>query len=84
MTAARKIPRDWRAGEKTKTTAVVIDSDKLPTLLTAKEAADFLRRHYKTVEEYRRDGSLRFIKIRGRFFTTPEFIAQFIESESNK
>lgn len=86
MAAARKIPRDWRtSGTKiTKSTPVVIDSDNLPKLLNARDAAQILNRHPKTIDEYRKDGSLRFIKIRGRYFTTAEFIAQFIESESNK
>lgn len=62
----------------------VTRSEDLPELITLKEAAKFLRRDYTTIKEYRNDGSLRCIKIRGRYFTTPEFIAEFIESESRK
>lgn len=62
----------------------VTKSEDLPELMTTIEAAEFLCRHYKTVEEYRNDGSLKFLKIRGRYFTTPEYIAQFIENESWK
>lgn len=86
MGAARKIPKDWRTAtaKNSKSTTVVIDSDNLPKLLNSKHAAVILCRHVKTIEEYRKDGSLRFIKIRGRYFTTAEFIAQFIEAESKK
>lgn len=62
----------------------VTKSEDLPELITTKEAAEFLSCHYKTVEEYRREGSLKFLKIRGRFFTTPEYIAEFIENETRK
>lgn len=62
----------------------VTRSEDLPELMTTIEAAEFLCKHYKTVEEYRKDGSLRFLKIRGRYFTTPEYIAEFIEREQQK
>lgn len=62
----------------------VTRSEDLPELMTTKEAAEVLSCHYKTVEEFRKDGSLKFIKLRGRYFTTPEYIADYIESESKK
>lgn len=62
----------------------VTKSEDLPELMTTQEAAKFLNRHAKTVEEYRNDGLLKFFKIRGRYFTTPEFLADFIESETRK
>ncbi len=62
----------------------VTRSEDLPELMTTQEAAEFLGRHYKTVEEYRKGKLLRFFKIRGRYFTTPEFLAEFIESETRK
>lgn len=62
----------------------VTKSEDLPELMTTQEAAQFLCRHPKTVEEYRKEGALKFLKIRGRYFTTPEYIAQFIENESFK
>lgn len=62
----------------------VTRSEDLPQLMTTKEAAEFLCKHFKTVEEYRNDGSLKFLKIKGRYFTTPEYIAEFIELESRK
>lgn len=96
MTAAPKITFDknW-LNEKSKTQSKsrkvhkfeqmrVIKSEDLPQLMTTNEAAEFLKRHPKTVEEYRKDGALRFIKIRGRYFTTPEYIADFIRAESMK
>ena len=91
-----KIPRDWFAtdgsdklgGRRKESTTfdepIITKSEDLPELMTTKEAAQFLRRHPKTVEEYRNDGSLKFIKIRNRFFTTPEYIAQFLNRESYK
>lgn len=62
----------------------VTKSEDLPQLMTTKEAAEFLSCHYKTVEEYRKEGALKFLKIRGRYFTTPEYIAEFIEAETRK
>ena len=64
--------------------ARVTRSEDLPELMTTKEAAEMLCRHLKTIEEYRNDGSLKFFKIKGRYFTTPEYIAEFIERESRK
>lgn len=95
MGAIKRIPKDWRtqnaegtkAGLRMRTSfeaAEVTRSEDLPQLMTTRQAADLLRRHPKTVEEYRNDGSLKFIKIRGRYFTTPEFVAEFLEVESKK
>ena len=95
MGAVKKIPKDWRTQNTTGTkgglrtrasfeAVEVTRSEDLPQLMTSKQAADLLRRHLKTIEEYRNDGSLKFLKIRGRYFTTPEFIAEFIEVESRK
>lgn len=96
MTAAKKITFDknWinetpKTGNRSRKIHKfeqmrVIKSEDLPQLMTTQEAAEFLKRHPKTIEEYRRDGSLKFIKIRGRYFTTPEYIADFINCESLK
>lgn len=62
----------------------VTRSEDLPELMTTKEAAEFLRKHPKTIEEYRNDGCLKFIKIKGRYFTTPEYIGDFLENEMKK
>ncbi len=62
----------------------VTKSEDLPELMSTAEAAKFLRRHPKTLEEYRNEGSLQFYKIKGRYFTTPEFIAEFLNVEKSK
>lgn len=92
---AKKIPKDWRTqnvegaahGLRIRTqfrNLQVTRSEDLPTLMTTKEAASMLRRHSKSIEEYRNDGRLKFVKIGGRYFTTPEFIAEFLENETSK
>lgn len=88
------ISKDWLTVEPKKTDRSrrihkfeqmrVTRSEDLPELMTTQQAAEFLCRHYKTVEEYRKDGSLKFLKLRGRYFTTPEYIAEFINAESRK
>lgn len=95
MGAIKKIPKDWRT-QKTENTRAglkttvkyqppeVIKSEDLPELITIKEAAGLLRRHPKTIEEYKNDGSLKFMRLKGRYFTTPEWIAEFLEEESAK
>ncbi|MBL7545597.1 MAG: helix-turn-helix domain-containing protein [Bdellovibrionaceae bacterium] len=62
----------------------VTKSEDLPELMTTKDAAEILRKHPDTIKEYRNDGSLKFIKIKGRYYTTPEYIADFIESEMKR
>jgi hypothetical protein len=95
MGAVKTIPKDWRtqntagtkAGLRTRASYEAVEvtrSEDLPQLMTTREAATFLRRHPVTVKEYRNDGSLKFIKIRGRYFTTPEYLAEFLEVESRK
>ena len=89
-----EISKDWRSKDpKTQARARkvhsfeqmrVTRSEDLPELLTTQEAAKFLCRHPKTVEDYRHEGALKFIKMRGRFFTTPEYLAEFIEAESRR
>lgn len=86
--------KDWISGDIGKVSSSrriskfeqvrVTRSEDLPQLMTTQEAASFLKRHPKTIEEYRKDGSLKFIKIKGRYFTTPEHIADYITTESNK
>lgn len=56
----------------------------LPLLVTAKEAAEPLKSNYKTVVDWMAKGHLKSFKMRGRRFTTPEWIAEFIVSESDK
>jgi hypothetical protein len=60
----------------------VTKSEDLPQLMTTLEAAELLRRHPKTIEEYRKQKLLKFMKLKGRYFTTPEWIAEFIEREA--
>lgn len=59
----------------------ITKSEDLPDLMTPKEAGEFLRRCQTTIREYRLNGDLRFMKIKGRYFTTPEYIADFLERE---
>lgn len=59
----------------------VTKSEDLPALMNSKEAAALLRRCLSTIREYRLNGDLRFMKIKGRYFTTPEYIADFLERE---
>lgn len=98
MSAAKKIKfsKDWMTQSNSKKTVDrsrqihrfeqmrVTRSEDLPELMTVHEAAEFLGRHFKTVEEYRKEGALKFFKMRGRYFTTPEFLAEFIEAETRK
>ena len=65
-------------------TLKVTAKEDLPTLITTKEAAGILRCHHKTVEELRNSGSLQFFKVMGRYFTTPEFIADYLQTEIKK
>jgi hypothetical protein len=67
----------------------IVRVDELPELISVKKAAAILGRHRKTVEEYRKDyeangQGLKFIKVRGRYFTTPEWIHDFLMRESLK
>lgn len=62
----------------------VTRSEDLPELMSTRQVAAFLKKHYKTIEEYRLDGSIKFMKIRGRYFSTPEYIAEFLEREVRK
>lgn len=91
----KKIAKDWRTHDVSKTKTglrthtqfrnlEVTKSEDLPKLMTSREAAELLRRHVKTIEEYRKDGRLKFVKLGGRFFTTAEYIAEFLETESAK
>lgn len=83
------IDKDWfQSGSKVSVRKVskfeqvsITKSEDLPELMTTKQAAAFLRRHYKTIEEWRKGGQLKFLKVRGRYFTTPEFIADFLDNE---
>lgn len=62
----------------------VTRSEDLPELMTTQQAADLLLRHKKTIEMYRNEGALKFLRVRGRYYTTPEYIADFIETENRK
>lgn len=83
-----KIARDWmiQAGQMRpkKTSAVsaldlsnvksVID---LPQWLSPREAAVFLKVHPKTATDMMAKGIVRSVKMRGRRFTTPEWIGEY-------
>lgn len=94
MSAAKRIPKDWRSHEtKAKggglkpTTPIRVDAktaDDLPQLMTTKEAADKLRCHYKTVEELRKTRAMKFMKLGSRYYTTVEWVAEYIEVESRR
>lgn len=96
MTAARKIRFDkgWineKSGSVSRARKIakfeqvrIVRADELPEMLSTKDAARILKRHYKTIEEYRKDGSLRFEKTKGRFYTIPEWIHDFLVKESLK
>lgn len=88
-----QIPKNWREqfktekNRKSKSNSIslkveVIKSEDLPELLKPKEAAKILRVHEKTIEEYRNTNRLKFIKKGGRYFTTPEWIAEHLEREA--
>jgi len=62
----------------------VKSSEDLPELLTPKEVASLLKKHIKTIEQWRNDGRIKFFKIMGRYFTTPSLVAEFLESELKK
>lgn len=78
--APSKIVKKVSAFERAKVTR----SEDLPELMTQQEAAAFLKKHIKTIEDWRKAGILRFIKIRGRYFTTPEYLGDFLESEMKR
>lgn len=59
----------------------IMRSEDLPELLTSKEVAPILKVHHKTAADMMRDGTLRSVKIRGRRFTTPQWIADFLRKE---
>lgn len=94
-----KFDRNWineKSGSVSKSRKVsrfeqvrIVRADELPEMIFTKQAAQILNRHPKTVEEYRkdyeRDGSgLRFEKLRGRYYTTAEWIHDFLVRESLK
>ncbi len=62
----------------------VTKSEDLPELMTLAEAAEMFKRSPRTVERWAKSGELRTIKVMGRFFTTPEYIAEFIEVQNLK
>lgn len=87
-----KFSKDWKDDFKTKSKKdrpsrrtlqlEVIKSEDLPELIAPKKAAQMLHMHYKTLENERRDGKIKFIKRGGRYFTTPEWIAEYLETYS--
>ena len=61
--------------------ADVTSLDQLPTFISAKQAGEKLNQSPKTIAHWMAIGLLKSIKIRGRRFTTPEFIADFLNEE---
>lgn len=59
----------------------VTKSEDLPELMTFEEAAKLFKRHPRTVERWAKRGDLKVIKVYGRYFTTPEYIAEFLEAQ---
>jgi hypothetical protein len=93
----RKITFDknwWQQGKKARPNQVrkahkfeqerVLRPEDLPQLIPLRRAADMLGRHFKTVEELRAGNKIRFQKMGGRWFTTPEWIADYLRSEWSK
>lgn len=62
----------------------VTKSEDLPELLTAEEASKLFKRSPRTIERWMKSKVLGSFKIRGRYFTTPEMIAQYLNSEMAK
>jgi hypothetical protein len=87
-----EIPKDWfmhvdtaigrrrvrAASEK----RIVRTLDDLPNLISARDAATALKSNPKTVADWMAKGFLRSMKIRGRRWTTPEWINDFIDREA--
>lgn len=87
------ISKDWYKGGTKKSLSKSMRSHQqfvasaagdLPSLMTIEEAAQALRRHIKTIRDWTSDGSLKSVKIKGRRFTTAEWIADFINTELYK
>lgn len=96
MSALKKvqISKDWwkekpqRTGSTRKISKFekfeVVRSDDLPELLTMQRAAHILGVHYQTIRDYKDSGELKFVKKGGRWVTTPEWIADYLNNlESN-
>jgi hypothetical protein len=61
--------------------AKVSKAEDLPQLLDARDLAKLLRLHYKTALQMMKEQSVRSVKLRGRRYTTPEWIADFMRKE---
>lgn len=60
----------------------VVRSEDLPEMMRPTQVAQLLKRHPKTIEGLRRERKIRFIKLGGRYYTTPEWVAEYLENES--
>jgi hypothetical protein len=92
MTAKKiEIPKDWydqvdtiagRRKLKALSERIVLKSlEDVPKWVSAKEAAVALKSNHKTVHDWMAKKILRSIKIRGRRWTTTEWIEDFINKE---
>lgn len=90
----RKISKDWWKRDQSKKgrkktqlkmeQMKVTKSEDLPELMTLEETANLFKRSRRTIERWFQSGTLRSLKVQGRWFTTPEFIADFLERENLK
>lgn len=86
----RRFDKDWyknvkahsnqrRSLELEKVDVTILD--QLPQLVSVKEAAQKLNSNHKTVADWMAKGHLKSIKVRGRRFTTPAWMADFLRDE---
>lgn len=86
------ISKDWfkkdsdAAPQKTRMVALfeqarITKSEDLPELLDAKDVASHLKMHPKTASALMKSGAIRSMKIRGRRFSTPEWLADYMRKE---
>ena len=86
-----EIPKDWflqvatESGRKRVNAAVekreVKTVEDLPKLVTVNEASEILRTHPKTVSDWMIKKYLKSRKVRGRRFTSAEWINEFLMRE---
>lgn len=62
----------------------VTSMDQIPELITPREAAEKLRMHIDTIKDLRLSKKLKFMRIGGRYRTTPEWIADYLLGEMKK
>lgn len=61
--------------------ARITKSEELPELLSPKEVAEHLKMNPKTASALMKNGTIRSMKLRGRRFSTPEWLADYMRKE---